>query len=301
MIRCGDAVDLLREIPDDGVDVTITDPPYSDHVHANHWVGGNPVKGKPSKRTKAKPTKKDLGFSSLSRPLRAQIAHELARVTKRWVLVFSDHEGSVDWGRDLAYAGLQIVRYGIWRKKGAPPQFTGDRPGVGHEVIVIAHRPPPGNKKQWNGGGHHGVWTHQISRGKNRVHTTQKPDPLCDELVGLFSNPGELILDPFAGSGAILAAAARAGRRPYGIEIDPGYAAGAATLVHNAIQAYDPRPALSDEPATGKPGGGGKGDPSGEDRKDGPGSVPPLDDPNQLDWVKEAESRPKRKRKKAKR
>ena len=267
MIRCGDSVDLLREIQDDGVDVTITDPPYSDHVHANHMVGGNPVKGKGSKRTKAKPTKKALGFDGLSRPLRAQIAQELARVTKRWTLVFSDHEGSVDWGRDLAYAGLQVVRYGIWIKQGAPPQFTGDRPAVGHEVIVIAHRPPPGNKKQWNGGGHHARWTHNVDRSKNRIHTTQKPGPLCDELVALFSNPGECILDPFAGSGAILAAAARAGRTPYGIEIDPVYAKHAAEWVHRETRAYDPCANLSDGATPGESGGGKTGKASATRRK----------------------------------
>ena len=231
MIRCGDSVDLLREIATDGIDVTITDPPYSDHVHQNFMVGGN---------GKGKPKKKDMGFASLSRPLRAQIAQELARVTKRWVLVFSDHEGSTQWGADLRYAGLDIVRYGIWKKRGAPPQFTGDRPAVGHEVIVIAHRPPPGNKKHWNGGGHHAVWEHTTARGKNRVHTTQKPDSLCDELVSLFTDPGEMVLDPFAGSGAILAAAARAGRRTYGIEIDSKYAELAGESVYQAIAGYNP-------------------------------------------------------------
>ena len=228
MIRRGDAVDLLREIPDDGVDVTITDPPYLDHVHANQRVG---AKGKRI----AKP--KDLGFISLSRPLRAQIAHELARVTKRWVLIFSDHEGSVGWGEDLRYAGLELVRYGIWRKIGAPPQFTGDRPAVAHEVVVIAHRPPPGNKKRWNGGGHHACWEHKIERGKHRTHPTQKPAALCEELVALFSDPGETILDPFAGSGAILAAAVREGRRTIGMEIDAHYAAVATALVDEAIYA----------------------------------------------------------------
>lgn len=238
MIRCGDAVDLLREIPDDGVDVTLTDPPYSEHVHANSRVGAKTATVKKKKRiSKAK----DLGFASLSRPLRAQICHELARVTRRWVLVFSDHEGSVGWANDLRYAGLELVRYGVWVKKGAPPQFSGDRPGVGHEVIVIAHRPPPGNKKQWNGGGHHARWEYAIER-KNRVHTTQKPSALCDALVAQFSNEGETILDPFTGSGAILTAAVRAGRRPLGFEIDPHYARLSSEAVHQALRDYSPHP-----------------------------------------------------------
>ena len=232
MIRCGDAVDLLREIPDGGVDITITDPPYLEEVHANQRVGatGNGRKKKISKS-------KELDFISLSRPLRAQIAQELARVTKRWILLFSDHEGSVGWGQDFRYAGLELVRYGIWRKRGAPPQFTGDRPAVGHEVVVIAHHPAASvGRKKWNGGGHHAVWEHAIERGKHRTHPTQKPAALCDELVALFSDPGETILDPFAGSGAILAAAVRAGRHPIGIEIDRKYAGIAEVAIRQAFE-----------------------------------------------------------------
>jgi site-specific DNA-methyltransferase (adenine-specific) len=300
MIRCGDAVDLLREIPDDGVDVCLTDPPYSEHVHANHFVGGNPVKGTPTRRKKAKPTKKDLGFVSLSRPLRAQIAHEVARVTKRWVLIFSDHEGSVGWANDLRYAGLELVRYAIWRKLGAPPQFTGDRPAVGHEVIVIAHRPPPGNKKQWNGGGHHGVYEYAIERGKNRVHTTQKPAPLCDKLVELYTNPGETVLDAFAGSGAILAAAARAGRRPYGIEIDRHYADLSAEAVHRALASYDPlagllRPGDDGERQGGVKSGAVEEPPNGD--SDSAGAL----DADQLDLLSYRSKKKTKKKAKAKR
>ncbi|MEU7435747.1 site-specific DNA-methyltransferase [Streptomyces sioyaensis] len=61
------------------------------------------------------------------------------------------------------------------------------------------------------------------SRGVRR-HPTEKPVPLMAELVESSSRRGELVLDPFAGSGSTLVAAILAGRRAYGIELDHRYA-----------------------------------------------------------------------------
>jgi DNA modification methylase len=55
-------------------------------------------------------------------------------------------------------------------------------------------------------------------------HQTQKPLALMEILVRLFSDPGELILDPFAGSGTTGVAAVRLGRRFIGWEMSPEYA-----------------------------------------------------------------------------
>ena len=55
-------------------------------------------------------------------------------------------------------------------------------------------------------------------------HQTQKPIALMEILVRLFSNRGDLILDPFAGSGTTGVAAVRQGRRFVGWEMDPAYA-----------------------------------------------------------------------------
>ena len=61
----------------------------------------------------------------------------------------------------------------------------------------------------------------------NRLHPTQKPLSALKPLVGAFSAPSGLVLDPFAGSGSSLVAAARLGRRYLGIELDSGYHAAA--------------------------------------------------------------------------
>jgi site-specific DNA-methyltransferase (adenine-specific) len=121
-------------------------------------------------------------------------------------------------------AGLDWVRAGVWLKPNGLPQFTGDRPAQGFESLAIAHL---GGKKSWNGGGTRAVWTHNLDHsagsGGQNEHPTTKPLSLMLELISLFTSPGDLILDPFAGSATTGLAALRLGRRFIGIERDPKY------------------------------------------------------------------------------
>src|SRR5208283_4810186 len=57
----------------------------------------------------------------------------------------------------------------------------------------------------------------------NKLHPTQKPISVLMQLIEAFSSPGDLILDPFAGSGSTLFAARMLGRHWQGIELDPHY------------------------------------------------------------------------------
>lgn len=57
----------------------------------------------------------------------------------------------------------------------------------------------------------------------NIMHPTQKPLEAIFPLIETFSKPGDIVLDPFAGSGTTLVAAQRLGRRSVGIELDPEY------------------------------------------------------------------------------
>ena len=52
-----------------------------------------------------------------------------------------------------------------------------------------------------------------------KVHPTQKPVPLLEELIRIFTDEGDVVIDPCAGSGSTLRAAAQIGRRAYGFEI----------------------------------------------------------------------------------
>lgn len=65
----------------------------------------------------------------------------------------------------------------------------------------------------------------------SQIHPNEKPVALLEYLIEATTEPGAVILDPFAGSGSTLVAAAKTGRRYIGIEIDPGYSQIAADRV----------------------------------------------------------------------
>lgn len=196
------------------VDHVICDPPYSRHVHENHrsMQGG---------RGRAE---RDLGFVSLDPLDRRYCSGEFARLTRRWILVCCDLEGQHAWEDDLKIGGAQHVRFGLWVKKGATPQITGDRPANAAEGIEIAHAAK--GRLRWNGGGSHALWPIPIVT-RNRRHTTEKPLALMEALVRDFTEPGDLVLDPFAGSGTTGVACLRLGRRFLGWELDPAHHAAA--------------------------------------------------------------------------
>jgi len=183
-------------------DHVIADPPYSLVVHSNATTNATISR------------RKDLNFDHLTAATRAAAA-ELMTAANRWILIFSDVESCHLWRADLEAHGSQYIRTGAWTRH-ACPQISGDRPAAGFETITITHRP---GAKKWNGGGRSGVWEHRTARnGERWNHTTAKPLPLIKELVSLFTNPGDLIVDPFAGSGTTLRAAKDLGRRAIGIE-----------------------------------------------------------------------------------
>jgi DNA modification methylase len=233
----GDCLDVLPTMPDRCIEHVITDPPYGEHIHRSgiRLTARGQIKRR--RNTRALPDVSefacrrtrsvDLGFVSLTSELRAKVAIDCRRLATRWSLIFSDMEGAHEWRADLEAAGLQFVRYGVWVKDRAMPQITGDRPGSRVEQITIAH---PTGRKRWSGGGLGNVWQHPVvancsGHRTDRIHTAQKPIGLMLELVDLFTDPGDVILDPFAGSGTTGVAAIRLGRRSILIERDPTYAA----------------------------------------------------------------------------
>jgi DNA modification methylase len=147
--------------------------------------------------------------------------NQAARVARRWVIAFTDAEGISLWRDMILAAGLDYVRACAWVKPDSTPQFTGDRPASGFEVFIVAHQP---GRKKWNGGGKRNVYQFMREPGGGE-HPTQKPVALMEALVRDFTDPGELILDPFSGSGTTGVAARRLGRRFIGWEMNPEYAA----------------------------------------------------------------------------
>ena len=226
MIHLGDFgnFNFITHGLDRGVDHVIGDPPYLSRSQDSQRRGagnGRVVSSRP------------VGFSALTPAHRALWASNIAMIVRRWVVVFSDAEGADAWARDLETVGLIYIRTMVWirgdlgpidggvgvrGRKGAP-QFTGDRPATGHECMVLAHA-AGGGRSRWNGGGKAGVYVHNVVESADRIHDAQKPLDLMRQLVRDFTDPGESILDPWAGSGTTVVAAKLEGRKGVGIELD---------------------------------------------------------------------------------
>jgi site-specific DNA-methyltransferase (adenine-specific) len=196
-----DCLDVLRHLPAGSVDAVVTDPPYSEVIHAGARTG--------------RPDRSLVTFASITDGQFLDIARESVRLASRWVLMTCDWRHAAAAEREMPAA---YIRCGVWVKPDAAPQFTGDRPAAGWEAVLILHRP---GRKRWNGGGHHAVWTCPVER--NNVHPTQKPLKLVREWLRLFTDPGDVVLDPFMGSGTTGVACLQTGRRFVGVELDKGH------------------------------------------------------------------------------
>jgi site-specific DNA-methyltransferase (adenine-specific) len=225
-VICADCLgpEGLATLADKSVDHVITDPPYEAEAHTlGRRVARN--SGYDVAADYADPSgqvvrEEILDFPPITEAERAAAAREFARVVRRWVVVFCQVEAASSWREALAAAGLVYRRTGVWVKPDGMPQYSGDRPGMGYESLVIAHAP---GRSIWNGGGRHGVWTFNKNEPTRHGHQTQKPLVLMEALVRDFTDPGDLILDAFAGSGTTGVAAKRLGRRFVGFERDEKY------------------------------------------------------------------------------
>jgi DNA modification methylase len=208
---CLDPATGLSTIADKSIDVVITDPPYEAEAHTSQRLVA---------RAGGRLAVEPLTFPPITEDERADSSRQMARVARRWILVFCQVEAAMKWRAALEAAGAVYKRTCLWVKPDGKPQYSGDRPGIGYESIVACHAP---GRSRWNGGGSHGVFIVNKSGDVRTGHQTQKPLALMELLVRLFSNPGEVILDPFAGSGTTGVAAIRLGRRFLGWEMSSRY------------------------------------------------------------------------------
>jgi site-specific DNA-methyltransferase (adenine-specific) len=212
----GDATLYLgdcRQVMSDfgNVDVVLTDPPYGDKTHDGARTGT--FDG----------AEKLVHFASITDEEFESIAFALVQKARRWVVM------TCEWrhAARLEHTGT-VVRLGVWVKPNPTPQFTGDRPAMGWEAVLIMHRE---GKKRWNGGGHAAVWHIPKVSGN---HPTEKPLRLINDWIAKFSDKGETVLDPFMGSGTTGVSAVQLGRKFIGIEIDPKYFSVACQRIENA-------------------------------------------------------------------
>ena len=218
----GEALQWLRSLPDACADAVITDPPYS---------SGGMFRGDRAMGTAEKYAIGGVSFRpdfcGDTRDQRSFMAwctlwlHEALRVTRSGgaLLMFTDWR-QLPVATDAVQCGGWVWRgIGVWDKRCGKPNKGGFARDC--EFIVHATAGAVGRFTDIDLPCLRGVLPHTI-RQSDKHHQTGKPTQLLRELCGL-APPGGLILDPFAGSGTTIVAAAFEGRRAWGCELSREY------------------------------------------------------------------------------
>lgn len=219
----GDCREILPSLPK--VDLVLTDPPYSDRTHC----GARTNKTENATATYRQGGSMLVTFDCLSDDAFVSLCRQCLAMSRRWVIMTCDHRHAA-----LTFDWEEHVRLGCWAKIAPMPQISGDRPGCGHESVLILHNP---GQKRWNGGGKPALWTYCVMKSATSV-PSQKPIALIKHILSDFSEPGETILDPFMGSGTTLRAAKDLGRKAIGIEIEERCCEIAARRLHQEVLSF---------------------------------------------------------------
>ncbi len=203
----GDCREIMPLLPK--VDAIITDAPYERHMHDRR---------KGVKRLDGGPTLAAIDFDSVEE---VRPGFLKAVSCSGWLVCFCTPEGIAIWRDAIEAAGLRYKRAIAWLKPDAPPQFNGQGPGYAWDALVTAWCGK--GYSRWNGGGGRNYIEMPSRDGSEKVHPTQKPLKLMQKLVGLFSQPEQVVLDPFMGSGTTGVACVHLKRKFIGIECNEAY------------------------------------------------------------------------------
>lgn len=250
----GDCVAEMTRLPAASVDLIFADPPY------NLQLQGDLKRPDDSKVDAVDDDwDKFASFSAYDDFTRAWLM-AARRVMKPsatlWVI--GSYHNIFRVGTILQDLGFWILNDVVWRKSNPMPNFRGRRFTNAHETMIWAAREPGGKGYTFNyealKAGNEDVqvrsdWTIPLCTGEERLkggdgkklHPTQKPEALLARVILSSSRPGDLVLDPFSGTGTTGATAKRLGRAFFGIERDPAYAEAAQAR----IAAVEPLPEAS--------------------------------------------------------
>lgn len=234
----GDCRDVLPTLG--VVDHVITDPPYEAIMHAAKGSAARRI------RTDGRDEIKSLDFAAID-DIRSDVTFAIADICEGWALIFCAPEGVGRWADEINKSSAKYKRACVWIKPDSTPQLNGQGPAMGAENFVAAWCGP--SYARWNSGGKRGVYTHLTNPpDRHGVHPTEKPVALMKELVMDFTRPGEVICDPFMGSGTTGVACVTLGRQFAGVEIDPKYFDVACKRISAALKQQDlfiekPKPA----------------------------------------------------------
>lgn len=220
----GDCMEILPTLGK--VDAVITDPPYSANTHKMALTNRGADLGGASLIT----------FAALAGEKFDEVIGACLAASSGWVVATCDYKHAARY-----YEAPEFVRLGAWVKSNPMPQISGDRPGQGFETVLILHN--GSRPKKWNRGGGSGVW--QFPVHTDSEVPTQKPLALVSSFVSDFTQPSEVIADPFMGSGTTGVAALLNGRSFVGIEASEKHFDIACRRIE---QAHAQRPLFEQEP-----------------------------------------------------
>ena len=209
-----DFVDFLNDLPKGGVDLVLTDPPYAISRETNFANGG---------AKEFNGINMDFGDWDHAEINLDSLACASYRALRKGgtIICFYDIWKLTKLADALKEAGFKQLRFIEWVKTNPAP-INGKRNYLtnAREVAIVAVK---GGKPTFHGNHDKGIY-HYPTEKKDRVHPTQKSLRLFEDLVLKHSNEGDLIVDPFIGSGTAGIAAVRHGRRFLGCDIDIKYA-----------------------------------------------------------------------------
>ena len=244
-VLIGDCLEQLKKIPANSIDLVFADPPY------NLQLGGD-LKRPDESKVDAVDDDWDK-FESLATYdvfTKAWLS-ECRRVLKPngalWVI--GSYHNIFRVGSTLQDLGFWILNDVIWHKTNPMPNFRGRRFTNAHETLIWASKSQQSKycfhyeaMKVFNGDVQmRSDWTLALCTGGerlkgddgNKLHPTQKPEALLQRVLLSSTNAGDVVLDPFFGTGTTGAVARALGRRFIGIEREEKYAAAALERIDN--------------------------------------------------------------------
>src|SRR6202789_3683044 len=264
-ILVGDCVAEMAKLPAASVDLIFADPPYNLQLQGE-------LKRPDDSTVDAVDDAWDqfASFAAYDDFTRAWLV-SCRRVMKRdaTIVVIDSYHNIFRVGALLQDLGFWILNDIVWRKANPMPNFRGRRFTNAHETLIWAARSADAKGYTFNyealkAGNEDSQarsdWYFPICTGAERLkdtngrksHPTQKPEALLQRVLLAASHPGDLVLDPFFGSGTTGAVARRLRRHYIGVERDSHYAAVARARIDAvaplAAETVAPMPTRRSEP-----------------------------------------------------
>ena len=225
-IKKQDFKEFLKELPKGSVDLILTDPPYTiskDTGFAS--IGKNSVERFAVSMDFGEWDKEQINLDDLTR-----LSYDALRKGGT-IIVFYDLWKITNLAEAMTNAGFKQLRLIEWKKTNPVPlnsknnYLTNSR-----EIALLAVK---GGKPTFHSEYDTGTYHHPIPNNGKRYHPTQKPLLLMEELITIHSNPNDLVVDPFVGSGTTAVAAKLHNRKFAGCDIDENYVSIARRRVEN--------------------------------------------------------------------